>query len=117
MTIAASYRKHESTKKRECAQCVRDVEHGVFTPLVLSTTGGMGREAVTFYKRLWQMESPGRNKKHTRSTWGGINAISSLQSSIPPSYASVEADPLDTTVCEWNIALATSEGRVPSAVH
>ena len=39
---------HESTKKREYAQCVPDVEHGVFTPLVLSTTGGMGREAVTF---------------------------------------------------------------------
>ena len=34
MTIAASYRKHESTKKREYAQHVRDVEHGVFTPLV-----------------------------------------------------------------------------------
>jgi len=52
MTIAAAYRKHDSTKKREYAQRVRDVEHGVFTPLVLSTTGGMGREAVTFYKRL-----------------------------------------------------------------
>jgi len=52
MTIAASYRKHESTKKREYAQRVQDVEHGVFTPLVLSTTGGMGQEPVTFYKRL-----------------------------------------------------------------
>jgi len=49
MTIAAAYRQHESTK-REYAQRVQDVEHGVFTPLVLSTTGGMGREAVTFYK-------------------------------------------------------------------
>ena len=31
---------------------IREVEHGVFTPFVLSTTGGMGREATTFYKRL-----------------------------------------------------------------
>ena len=28
------------------------MEHGVFTPLVLSATGGMGREAAIFYKRL-----------------------------------------------------------------
>ena len=27
-------------------------EHGVFTPLMFSTTGGMGQEATAFYKRL-----------------------------------------------------------------
>ena len=52
MTTTAAYRKHELAKKREYAQRVREVEHGVFTPLVLSTTGGMGREAAKFYKRL-----------------------------------------------------------------
>ena len=31
---------------------VREIEHGVFTPLVFTSTGGMGREATTFYKRL-----------------------------------------------------------------
>ena len=51
-TTAAAYRKHETAKKREYAQRIREVEHGVFTPLVFSTTGGMGREAATFYKRL-----------------------------------------------------------------
>ena len=39
-------------QKKEYAQRVREVEHGVFTPLLLSATGGMGREAATFYKRL-----------------------------------------------------------------
>ena len=51
-TIAAAYHKHELIKKREYGQRVREVEYGVFTPLVLSTTGGMGHEAATFYKRL-----------------------------------------------------------------
>ena len=51
-TTTAAYRKHETSKKREHTQHVRDVEHGVFTPLVFSATGGMGREAATFYKRL-----------------------------------------------------------------
>ena len=43
MTTAAAYRKHASTKKREYVQRVREVEHGAFTPLVLSATGGGGR--------------------------------------------------------------------------
>ena len=48
-TTAAAYRKHEKTKKREYAERVREVERGVFTSIVLSTTG---REATTFYRSL-----------------------------------------------------------------
>ena len=51
-TTAAAYRKYETAKKREYAQRIREVEHGVFTPLVFSTTGGMGREAATFYNKI-----------------------------------------------------------------
>ena len=50
-----AYKKHEQAKKREYSQRVREVESGVFTPLVLSSTGGMGKEATTFYKRLADM--------------------------------------------------------------
>ena len=51
-SISAAYKKHEDVKKRAYGQSVREIEHGVFTPLVFSTTGGMGQEATTFYKRL-----------------------------------------------------------------
>ena len=34
----------------------------VFTPLVFTTTGSMGREAPTFYKRLANMLSPNQQK-------------------------------------------------------
>ena len=44
-SISAAYKKHEDIKKRAYGQRVRDVEHGVFTPLVFSTTGGMGQKA------------------------------------------------------------------------
>ena len=47
-TMAAAYRK----PKREYAECVQEVEHDVFTPIVLSTTGSMSLEAATFYRRL-----------------------------------------------------------------
>ena len=32
------YKRHEQAKKREYGQHIREVEHGVFTPLVLSCT-------------------------------------------------------------------------------
>ena len=51
-TFEAAYKKHEDEKKRTYGQRILEIEHGVFTPLVLSTSGGMGREAQTFYKRL-----------------------------------------------------------------
>ena len=42
-------------KKRAYEQRLLDVEHSSFTPLVFSTTGGMARQATTFYKRLTAM--------------------------------------------------------------
>ncbi len=56
-SLSATNRKHEQEKRRHYDQRVRDVEHGSFTPLVLSTTGGMGRTATTLYKRLASMLS------------------------------------------------------------
>ena len=51
-TPSACYRKHERKKKRAYAQRILEVEHSSFTPLVFSATGGMGRGATCFYKRL-----------------------------------------------------------------
>ena len=39
-------------KKREYGDRVWEVELASFTPLVFSTTGGMGREGTVFYQRL-----------------------------------------------------------------
>ena len=50
--LSAVYKRHEDEKKRTYGQRILEIEHGVFTPLVMSTPGGMGREAQTFYKRL-----------------------------------------------------------------
>ena len=51
-SIQSLYRKHEQIKKREYGNRVREVEYASFTPLVLATSGGMGREATMFYKRM-----------------------------------------------------------------
>eukprot|EP00731_Ephydatia_muelleri_P026168 Em0018g268a len=51
-TPNACYRRHEKEKQRAYEQRIREIEHASFTPIVLSTTGGMGPIATTFYKRL-----------------------------------------------------------------
>ena len=44
------YRKNEQEKKRAYDQRIREVEHGLFSPLVFSTSGGMGPTATTVYR-------------------------------------------------------------------
>ena len=39
-------------KKHAYEQHVCEVEHASFTPLVMSVTGGLAKEATNFYKRL-----------------------------------------------------------------
>lgn len=51
-TIEKCFRKHELEKKRAYSQRVREIEHASFTPLVLSASGGLAKEATNFYKRL-----------------------------------------------------------------
>lgn len=58
--LASVYRRHEQEKRRQYEQRVQEVEHSTFTPLVMSSTGGMGRAATTFYKRLASMISDKR---------------------------------------------------------
>ena len=47
--LPACYRKHENLKKRAYEQRVREIEHGSFTPLIMSLTGGLGNAASVSY--------------------------------------------------------------------
>ena len=40
-SLSASYKQHENIKRRAYGQRIQEVEHGSFTPIVLSATGGM----------------------------------------------------------------------------
>ena len=48
----SAYRRHEREKRRQYEQRVREIEHGHFSPLVFTTTGGMGDAASQVYRRL-----------------------------------------------------------------
>ena len=66
-SIPSLYRRHEQTKKREYGDRIREVENGSFTPLVFATTGGMGREATLFYKRLADQISKKNNTTYCKT--------------------------------------------------
>ena len=66
-SLQAVYRRHEQEKKRQYEQRIREVEHGTFTPLVLSSTGGMGKAATVFYKRLASMLSEKRGIPYSKA--------------------------------------------------
>ena len=51
-TMAASYHRHELEKRRAYERSIIEVEHGSFTPIVLSTSGGWGPSATVAFLRL-----------------------------------------------------------------
>ena len=50
--LSTTYNSLEKAKKDKYNERILNVEHGTFTPLVLSCFGGMGTEALRFFNRL-----------------------------------------------------------------
>ena len=49
------YRQYETEKKGQYASRILEVEQATFTPLVFSTTGGMGAECKRYHSRLAEL--------------------------------------------------------------
>ena len=112
MSLQGAFRRHEQAKKREYGERVREVVHGVFTPLVLSTTGSLGREATTFYKHLANLISTKRQVHYSQvMCWLRCRiSLAVLRSAIMCVRGSRSS--LHRPICEMNITLASSEGRL-----
>ena len=67
---STAYSRHEQLKRRHYEQRIRDIEHGSFTPLVFSTTGGLGKAADITFKRLSSLISEKKEIQYaTVRTW------------------------------------------------
>ena len=55
LTSEEIYKKHEDSKKREYNDRIMHVEKASFSPLVFSTTGGMGTECSRYHKRIAEL--------------------------------------------------------------
>ena len=113
MEISTSYRSQEHAKKSEYGQRVQEIEHGVLTPIVLSTTGGMGREAKTFSQWLADMIALEEQKPYS-SVMGWLRSrlsfaiLRAVIMCIRDSQSS-----LHRPICSSVIPPASSEGRIP----
>ena len=58
------YAMQEREKKRDYKQRVIQVEKGSFTPLIFSTTGGMGPEATVYHKRVAELISAKKKEEY-----------------------------------------------------
>ena len=103
-SIPSLYRQHEMVKKREYGDRIREVEYAVFTPLVFSTTGGMGKETAVAYKHLAELLAEKRKSEYGITlAWMrcilSFALIRSAVTAIRGSRTSVRRD-IDTTDIE-----------------
>ena len=115
-SLQTCYRNHENVKKRSYEQRIREVEHGTFSPLVFSSTGGMGRAAITTYKRLATLISAKRDE-HYSSIMGWIRcrlSFSLLRASIMCFRGARSSIGHASRQPEPPINIISSEGHVPA---
>ena len=113
--LQSVYRKHEQIKKRAYEQRIREIEHATFSPLVLSATCGLAKEANTFYKRFASMLASKWDHNYSSTLcWLRCRlAFSLLRSSIQAIRGARSS-------CEHAIRMSTvvdlinSESRLPS---
>ena len=65
--LMTCYRRNEQEKRRAYDQRVREIEHGCFSPLVLSASGGMDSTAKVVYKKLASMIATKHNQCYSQT--------------------------------------------------
>ena len=64
------YKQHENDNKRLYTQRVMDVEQGIFTPFVFTTTGGLGEECKRYHNRLAELVAAKKGEDYaTTVSW------------------------------------------------
>ena len=115
--MCASQQFIEMEKRRQYDERVREVERGSFTPLVFSTSGGMGRQATVFFKRLASLLARKRDQPYShvigwircrlgfsllRSSITSLRGTRSIAGFVPsPTYPVA----LDLTISEGQVPL------------
>ena len=116
-SLNTTYRYHESLKRRSYEQRVREVEHGSFTPLVFSATGGMAPAATVAFKRLASLLADKRQQTYNKTiSWLRCSLSFSLVRSAVSCLRGARSSFHHPFRSDANVSMevAISEGRVPS---
>ena len=68
-SLSQCYRRAELGKRRMYEEHIREIEHGSFTPLVFSCSGGTGPLASIVYKRLANLISERSNQDYSLTSY------------------------------------------------
>ena len=116
-SMTAVYWRNENEKRQAYEQRIIDVEHGSFTPLVLSATGGMGQAVTVAYKRMASLLVEKRGQPY-RKTMGWLCCLlnfSLIRSAIQCIRGARSARHRPSRLSlESPINLAAEEGHIPS---
>ena len=114
--LAQCYLQNEQEKKRAYNERVREVEHGTFSPLVFSTSGGMGPIATVVYRRIASIMAEKQQQPYSRTLfWLRCNLSFSLLRSAIMCLRGVRSSfhhPAKPSKIEEPIKLTCSEGRI-----
>ena len=117
LPLSTCYRRHEQEKKRAYDQRIREVEHGCFSPLIFSVSGGMGPTAKVVYKKLASMIASKHNQSYSQTVnWLRCRlSFSLLRSSImcirgsrssahQPAKPQLPEAAIDRAICDSRVA-------------
>ena len=69
ISLSQCYRRAELEKRRLYEERIREIEHGSFTPLVFSCSGGMGPLATIVYRRLASLISEKSSQSYSMTLY------------------------------------------------
>ena len=67
-TNSKAYQLNKKEKKKNFNERILEVEHGSFTPIVMSAYGGIGKEGNKFYNRLAELLAEKKNQQLSAMT-------------------------------------------------
>ena len=113
-SLSQCYKKNEQEKKRAYDQRIREVERGSFSPLVFSTSGGMGPTANVVYKRIASMIAEKHKKTYSKTLhWIRCKLSYSLLRSAVMCLRGERSSTHQPAVSTDTMDLACHEGRIP----
>ena len=107
------HKMHEHEKKRQYAARVLEIEKGTFTPIVLTTTGGMGEECLRYHRRLAELLAMKKGDYPKAMNWIRVKiSFSLICSALVCTRGSRSTRRKPYNIMDIDIDIQTAEGGI-----
>ena len=114
LSLEAAHCRNEQEKERAYGERIRQVDHGTFTPLVFTTSGGMGPKAKGFYSRLADLMAEKKHQPRSQvMAWMRCSlSFSLLRSSLLCLRGTRHSSPSTTDIRDLDCEATVVESRI-----